>query len=71
MTKLFDKIRVGDEGNMATDQKDIAKLFKEYDNTVMDNTEFDQKKIFCFNSVEGIVSDVKTKEYESKNYQHL
>ena len=71
MTKLFDIIGVGDEGNMATDQKDIAKLFKEYDNTVMDNTEYDQKQIFCYNSVEGVVSDVKTKEYESQNYQHL
>ena len=71
MTKLFDIIGVGDEGNMATDQKDIAKLFKEYDSTVMDNTEYDQKQIFCFNSVEGVVSDVKTKEYESQNYQHL
>ena len=71
MSKLFNIIGTGDEGNAATDQKDTAKLFKEFDETVMSNVDKEEKQIFCFNNVDGVVSDVKTKEYESQNYQHL
>ncbi len=71
MSKLFNIIGVGDEGNIATDQLDTTKLYKEFDKTVMNNVETEEKKIFCFNNVDGVSTDMKTKEYESHNYQHL
>ena len=71
MSKLFDIIGVGDEGNAPTEEKSNAKLYKEFDNSIMENVETEEKKIFHFNKVEG-QDDEKTKnEFESQNYQHL
>jgi len=71
MSKLFDIIGVGDEGNAATDEKSNAKLYKQFDNSIMQNVETEEKKIFHFNKVEGKEDEKTQNEFESQNYQHL
>lgn len=70
MTKLFDIIGVGDEGNAPTEEKSNAKLYKEFDSSVMSNVETEEKKIFHYNKVEGKDNE-QTEDFESQNYQHL
>lgn len=70
MSKLFDIIGVGDEGNAPTEEKSNAKLYKEFDNSVMSNVETEEKKIFHFNKVDG-QEDEQKEDFESQNYQHL
>ena len=72
MSKLFDIIGVGDEGNAATDEiDDTTKLYKKFDNSIMKNVETEEKKIFHFNNVEGKNEEAVKNEFESQNYQHL
>ena len=72
MSKLFDIIGVGDEGNAATEEKDEnTKLYKKFDNSIMKNVEKEEKKIFHFNNVEGKEEEAVKNEFESQNYQHL
>ena len=72
MSKLFDIIGVGDEGNAATEEKDeTTKLYKKFDNSVMKDVETENKKIFHFNNVEGKAEEAVKNEFESQNYQHL
>lgn len=70
MSKLFDIIGVGDEGNAPTEEKSNAKLYKEFDSSVMNNVETEEKKIFHYNKVEGQENE-QTEDFESQNYQHL
>ena len=72
MSKLFDIIGVGDEGNVGTDEVDkTTKLYKKFDKSIMKNVETENKKIFHFNNVEGKNEEAIKKEFESQNYQHL
>lgn len=71
MTKLFDIIGVGNEGNAPTDELDQAQLFKEFDNSVMNNVEKEEKKIFVYNKIEGQKDDGLKEDFETQNYQHL
>ena len=71
MSKLFDIIGVGDEGNAPTEEKADAKLYKEFDKSIMKNVETEEKKIFHFNKVEGKDNEKTLNEFESQNYQHL
>ena len=72
MSKLFDIIGVGDEGNVVSDEVDkTTKLYKKFDSSIMKNVETEDKKIFHFNNVEGKNEGVIKKEFESQNYQHL
>lgn len=72
MSKLFDIIGVGDEGNAATEEvDDTTKLYKKFDNSIMKDVETEEKKIFQFNNVEGKSEEAIKNEFESQNYQHL
>ena len=71
MSKLFEIIGVGDEGNAATEEKDKTNLYKQFDKSINSNIETEEKKIFCFNNVDGKENNDVTNEFESQNYQHL
>ena len=74
MSELFKIIGEGGNGNKPTNELDIAKLFKEYDNSLSSNInqEFEEKKFFVFNKVEASNFDGSIKkEFESQNFQYL